>query len=195
MSVNLKRNKNVLQYIFKSQIFLVWRKNFWSPWYYNTSPNVIHFPPNHLLSTRTTYSFSITIFCNLPSRSSCYITIFSNITVFCNLLDWIEIRIVMWQLTHFRVPLLVHSSTWPGCGINISYLAVYISCQPVSPYWKDWGLLPLTGWWITHFTENHIFYRTPTPQVWIKSTLFLLISLIYKAVYLAIAEKVRFIAK
>ena len=44
----------------------------------------------------------------------------------------IGIQIVTWHLTHFRVPLLVHSSMWPGCGINRSYLAVYIDCVAVS---------------------------------------------------------------
>ena len=65
MSVNLKQNKNVLQNIFKSKIFLVWRIIFWGPWYYKKSiimiihllmafifPRTISFhlePPIHLI--------------------------------------------------------------------------------------------------------------------------------------------------
>ena len=54
----------------------------------------------------------------------------------------IGIQIVTWHLTHFRVPLLMHSSMWPGCGINRSYLAVYIDCVAVSErlraFTADW---------------------------------------------------------
>ena len=59
----------------------------------------------------------------------------------------IGIQIVTWHLTHFRIPLLVHSSTWPGCGINRSYLAVYISCVAV------WGRLrAFTADWMIDYT-------------------------------------------
>ena len=60
---------------------------FWNPWYYNTSPNYIHFTSNCLISAWTIYSLKITVFYNLYKRNSCYITILSNITVFSNCLD------------------------------------------------------------------------------------------------------------
>ena len=52
---------------------------------------------------------------------------------------------------------LVHSSTWPGCGINRSYLAVYISCVAVSErlraFTADW-MIDYTFHWKSRILQD-----------------------------------------
>ena len=82
------------------------------------------------------------------------------------------------------IPILVPSATGLECDINRSQSAAYISFV-VS---EDWGLLPLTGWSITHFLEKEVFYSTPS-EFGIKLTFLCFLLFMYKAVFLVIAEK------